>query len=582
MRHRPSPSPIALSVIVPAFNEAHRIAPTLEALAAALAADGRPSELLVVDDGSADDTAAVVEALGLPGLTVHRLPANLGKGGAVRAGMRRATGAVRVMCDADGSMPASELFKLVDPVATGAADVVIGSRYVGTSALTVEQPAWRRAWSKAAKALTERLLTVEVEDVHCGYKAFSAAAAERVFAEATVDGWSFDVEVLGLAARAGLRIHEVGITWADDADSRVDPLRDAAKAAKDYLALRGTLRTIDRRRARRAGTFAADAKLASELAQAAVDPTRPILAHLCVSRRCNLSCGYCFEYDNRSPPIPLAVLRERIGHLRRLRAVMVNLNGGEPLLNPDIVDVVAAVRDAGMIPVMNSNGYLLKRKLVRALGDAGLHTLQISVDNLRPNDVTMKSLEPLTPKLRLLHNEAAFRVRINTVLGSGDPREAVAVAEAAIDFGFDAKVSFVRDEHGKMKPLDDAARAAYAEIQAMGRRSPFFLREDFMDALHKDGRRDWKCRSGARYFWVCEQGLVHFCESSYGDPGIPLADYTEAHVRAHFDMAKSCSPTCAVAYAHQVSRVDAWRPQGAATREVRKAAWTSVNPTGRP
>lgn len=305
-----------------------------------------------------------------------------------------------------------------------------------------------------------------------------------------------------------------------------------------------------------------DARVARKVLGAALHPYRPLMAHLIVTRRCNLSCAYCFEYDRVSPPVPRAELERRIDHLARLRAVFVTLTGGESLLHPDIVALVAHVRARGMIPVMNTNGYLLTRALVEALGDAGLYALQLSVDNVTPTRATAKSLRPLLPKLRLLAAHAAFRVRVNAVLGSSAPAEAVEVARTALALGFDAKCSLVRDGDGALIPLSDDARRAYADIRALRGRSPAYLSEDsFTDRLVRDGRVDWKCRAGARYFHVCEDGLVHYCSSRHGTPGIPLADYTEAHLRAAFEHRKPCAATCTQAYAHQGSRLDALRAQ---------------------
>lgn len=566
-----------ISVIIPAYNEAHRIRPTIEAITEHFRALARSFEILVVNDGSTDATAQLVEemARGIPELVCHSLPVNRGKGCAVRTGMQWATGAVRLMCDADGSMSPAEFYKLMDPILAGTQDVVIGSRYVADSQCDIVQPRYRRAWSRLARRITHGILGVDVQDVHCGYKAFSAPAASKIFSVAEIDGWSFDLEVLGLAARLGLRIKEQGICWKDDEDSRVDPVRDLPRVVGDYVKLRRKLwaRHDNPRPSRSSSRRAQDLMIGAQVAAAALDPTRPIIVHLCVTRRCNLRCGYCFEYDNAAAPIPIDALKERVDHLKRLRAIVVNLNGGEPLLHPEITSLVSYIREQGMVPVMNSNGYLLTRELVRELGEAGLYALQISVDTINPNEVTQKALKPLTSKLNLLKEEAEFRVRINTVLGSGPPAEAVEVARAGRALGFDAKVSFVRDSVGAMVPLDDAMRKAYQEIAALGRRSPLFLREDFMTALFQDGRRDWKCRSGARYFWICEEGLVHLCESSYGYPGIPLEEYSVEHIERHFEMRKSCSPTCAVAYAHQASRLDEWRPQPDATRKVAKNSW---------
>jgi MoaA/NifB/PqqE/SkfB family radical SAM enzyme len=302
------------------------------------------------------------------------------------------------------------------------------------------------------------------------------------------------------------------------------------------------------------------------------------MAHLVVTRRCNLSCGYCHEFDRKSPPVPTPVLRDRIDHLRRLRCVLVTLTGGEPLLHPDLAGLVAHVSARGMTPVMNTNGYLLTADRIRALDRAGLFALQISVDNVRPNATSKKSLLPLLPRLRLLAEHARFRVRVNAVLGSGPPEEALDVARAAIDFGFDAKCSLVRDGRGALMPLDDRARRVYDQIRALGRRAPGYLSEDFQIPLLRDGRVDWKCRAGARYFTVCERGLVHLCESSHGDPGTPLADYGEADIRHAFHARKSCAPTCAVAYAHQASRLDAWRSQAGGEHRVAKGCWAASAP----
>jgi MoaA/NifB/PqqE/SkfB family radical SAM enzyme len=316
------------------------------------------------------------------------------------------------------------------------------------------------------------------------------------------------------------------------------------------------------RRARNLPVRRADARVLLDLISAAVfQPYRPLVAHLVVTRRCNLSCGYCTEYDDVSPPVPAATLRERIDHLARLRAVFVTLTGGEPLLHPELADIVAYVRERKMTPAMNTNGFLLTRERIAALGRAGLYAMQISVDNVTPNATTMKSLRPLLPKLRLLAEHAAFRVRVNTVLGAAPPAEAVEVARTALALGFEAKCSLLRDAAGAPVAVDDAARAAYEEIRRLGRRSTSFLSEDFQLPLLRGEQLEWKCRAGARFFHVCENGLVHLCAPRWNDPGVPLADYGEADLRRAFHAAKPCTAKCPVPYAHQASRLDAWRGQ---------------------
>jgi len=296
-------------------------------------------------------------------------------------------------------------------------------------------------------------------------------------------------------------------------------------------------------------------------AGALFEPHRPLMVNLIVTRRCNLACGYCHEYDHTSPPVPLEVLRARIDHLARLRTVMVTLTGGETLLHPDIVEVVAHVRARGMTPTLNTNGFPLTAGKIRALGEAGLFAMQVSVDAVTPNDVTHKALRPLLPKMRLLAQHAKFRVRVNTVFGAAPPEEALEVVRVAMAHGFDAKCALVRKGDGTLEALDERARVVYQQIGRLEGRSLGLLGETFQDRLLRDGRVDWKCRAGARFFHVCEDGLVHLCAPRYGAPGKPLGEYGPDDLRRAFDERKACAATCPVAYAHQVSQVDRFRPQ---------------------
>ncbi|HEY1554285.1 MAG TPA: radical SAM protein [Kofleriaceae bacterium] len=303
-------------------------------------------------------------------------------------------------------------------------------------------------------------------------------------------------------------------------------------------------------------------RIASRVARAALDPDRPLVTHLVITRRCNLACGYCVEYDHVSAPVPADVLRARIDHLARLRSVFVTLTGGESLLHPEAAALVAHIAMRGMVPFLNTNGFLLTRRWVDALGAAGLHAMQISVDNVRPNEVSKKSLKTLLPKLRLLAEHARFRVRINCVLGSSPPDEAVEVARTAIDLGFDISTSLLRNADGSIAAQDERARAAYAEIRALGRRAPSYLGDDFTRPLLERGAAaEWKCRAGARTFLVDEFGTVHLCAPRAGTPGKQLAAYTVDDIRTYFDAPKPCAATCPVAYAHHASRLDKLRSQ---------------------
>ncbi len=303
----------------------------------------------------------------------------------------------------------------------------------------------------------------------------------------------------------------------------------------------------------------ADGCLAVNLVSAALDRDRPMIANLIITRRCNLSCGYCFEYDKVSPPVPLDTLKTRIDHIARLRSVIVTLTGGESLLHPGAAELVRHVNDRGMTPMLNTNGFLLTKKWIDALNAAGLYGMQLSIDNAVPNEISKKSLKPLLPKLRLLAEHAKFRVRINTVLGGGPPQEAVEVTRVVRELGFDASCSLMRHADGSIIPLDDRARAAYAEIRAMGKRA--ILPDDFQHALVDGEDQPWKCRAGARTFHVCEHGLVHLCAPRMDSNGKPVAEYSVEDIRRAFDAPKACTARCPIAYAHHASRFDRFRAQ---------------------
>lgn len=565
----------SVGIVIPALNEALRIEPTLRSIHGHFKQQEIPFTLLVVDDGSTDGTLEVLERLAreMPELGIHRHSRNLGKGMAVKTGMLLCQADVRMMCDADNAAGPDQFSRLLDPVLKGEVSVTIGSRYTIGSEVLVRQPRWRQIWSRGVRRLTGDTFAPGIRDIHCGYKVFSAAAAEAVFKKSEIAGWAFDLEVLHRCQRLGYPIREIPIRWRDDGRSRVNPGADLLRVLSEVPALVRVARSERKQTtiAQRAAYVWDSITVGLKMLDRARDTRRPYLVHLCVSRRCNLDCGYCYEYDNSSKAIPIDELKERVRHIHRLGGLLINLNGGEPLINKDILELIRFIRSLGMVPVMNSNGYLLTRELIQGLNEAGLYAYQISVDAMRPSDMTKKAWVPLREKLMLLSRYARFRVRINSVLGSGSG--AVDVARAALRLGFDAKCSFMRTEHGSLMPLSSEVRETYTAINALGNRSPYALREVFMEELARDGYRDWKCRSGARYFWVCEQGLVHFCESSFGSPGIPIAQYTTEHILSAFNQFKTCSKTCAVAYAHQGSRLDAWRPQNDHSKVVVKRSW---------
>lgn len=236
---------VDLSIIVPAYNEESRLPPTLERLHAFLSKQPMRYEILVVDDGSKDDTCRVVEehAQRIPNLRLVRQLPNKGKGAAVRLGMLSARGQIRVMCDADCSMPPEQLPRLLAPIIACKAQIAIGSRYAEGAKTDVKQPFYRVLWSRLANKVIQRSLVPGIRDTQCGFKAFTAEVARDLFKRATIDGWAFDLEILALARRRGYDIAEVGVEWMDDNRSRINPLKDMWKVIREAMIIRRNLKS---------------------------------------------------------------------------------------------------------------------------------------------------------------------------------------------------------------------------------------------------------------------------------------------------------------------------------------------------
>ena len=286
----------------------------------------------------------------------------------------------------------------------------------------------------------------------------------------------------------------------------------------------------------------------------------PVLAHVIPMRRCNLACAYCNEFDDHSKPVPLDVMYQRLDQLAKLGTSIVTISGGEPLLNPDLDLLIARVRKRGMISGMITNGYLLTAERIQRLNRAGLDHLQISIDNVMPDDVSKKSLKVLDKKLELLAEHADFHVNINSVVGGGirTPKDALVIGQRAIELGFTSTVGIIHDGDGQLQPLQDEEREVYTAMRAM-EKSSYARINYFQDNIAHGKPNHWRCRAGARYLYVCEDGLVHYCSQQRGYPGKPLADYTVEDVRREYRTEKSCAPHCTVACVHQVSYMDFWR-----------------------
>ncbi len=296
------------------------------------------------------------------------------------------------------------------------------------------------------------------------------------------------------------------------------------------------------------------------IAYGALSTRHPVMAHIIPIRRCNLACAYCNEYDDYSAPVPTAVVIHRINRLADLGTSIVTLSGGEPLLHPDLDTIIAAMRRRGVLVCMITNGYLLVPERIERLNRAGLDHLQISIDNVMPDEVSKKSLKVLDKKLQMLADYAEFHVNINSVVGGGikNPDDALAVGRRAIELGFSATVGIIHDGDGQLRPLSDRERAVYHEMKALENRH-FAQLNYFQDAIAQGQPNHWRCRAGARYMYICEDGLVHYCSQQRGYPGTPLEQYTGADLRREYLSEKPCAPYCTVSCVHYVSYFDFFR-----------------------
>lgn len=228
-----------LSVIIPAYNEEARLPSTLEAIQAYLLAQPYTWELLVVDDGSKDKTVDVAnQCFRDPRCRVVRNPANMGKGATIRNGMTQATGDFRLFTDADNSTPIEEVAKLLPKVESEGYAVAIGSRAVKGASLEKRQPIHRELMGRVFNLIVQVVALGGIKDTQCGFKLFTAAAANYVFPRQQLPGFSFDVEVLVLARKGGFKIAEVPVRWIDSPQSRVSPLKDSAKMFLDVIRIR--------------------------------------------------------------------------------------------------------------------------------------------------------------------------------------------------------------------------------------------------------------------------------------------------------------------------------------------------------
>jgi MoaA/NifB/PqqE/SkfB family radical SAM enzyme len=260
-------------------------------------------------------------------------------------------------------------------------------------------------------------------------------------------------------------------------------------------------------------------------------------------------------------------MRSRIDKLADLHTSVVAFSGGEPLMHPDLDALIRHIRARGMMAGLITNGYFLSPRRIGELNEAGLDYLQISIDNVEPDDVSKKSLRLLDKKLQWLAEHARFDVNINSVLGGGirNPEDARTINHRARELGFSTSIGIIHDGSGHLRPLGPTERAVFDDVSKRISAPRQILKNlysgirTFEDNLAEGKPNEWRCRAGARYLYVDEFGLVHYCSQQRGYPAIPLDSYTVEDIRRAFNTPKSCAPFCTIGCVHRVSTMDFWR-----------------------
>ncbi len=286
----------------------------------------------------------------------------------------------------------------------------------------------------------------------------------------------------------------------------------------------------------------------------------PFHAQLVVIRRCNLACAYCNEFDDHSPPIPTETLKRRIDKLAELGTLAIEFTGGEPLMHPDLFELIAYATRKGFVQrKMITNAYLMSPDKVQSLNRAGLTHMQISLDGAKPNDVTVKVLKPLKKKLAHVHAHADFIVTLSAVIGAAPPDEVREVIEFAEQHEFRRRVLLIHDGDGQFK-LSAEEHDLYREVEAkLG--AKWRQAGNYRSRLLEDGRAPFKCRAGSRYLYIDEFGKVRWCSQTREVWGKDLMEYGPSDLREQFYTKKLCNEHCTVGCVRNNSKMDEWRRQ---------------------
>jgi MoaA/NifB/PqqE/SkfB family radical SAM enzyme len=284
----------------------------------------------------------------------------------------------------------------------------------------------------------------------------------------------------------------------------------------------------------------------------------PIEAQLIVTRRCNLSCGYCFEYDNSSAPVPLEDLCRWIDVLHRFKVVHITLLGGEPLMHPQVADIVAYGRRHSTVSI-TTNGFLVSDQMIEKLNGAKLSHMQISLDTSKPDSTNyiQKSLKVLRPKLLRLKKLARFDLHLAAVLCEHSKDEIKSLLADAKELGIPMSLSVVHKENGGVAISGEPYLQLYEYYGKHSNQFGFSMVDfEYSSALLQGKRPSWRCRAGARSLYVDEFGNVQLCASQRGRLNKPIEQYAWNDIRTQSRTTKGCESGCAVDCVFRASQVD--------------------------
>jgi len=282
----------------------------------------------------------------------------------------------------------------------------------------------------------------------------------------------------------------------------------------------------------------------------------PLSAQLIVTRRCNLSCGYCTEYDRVSEMIPLAALKERIDALHRLRVINIALLGGEPLMHPDVAEIVAYI-DRKAQASITTNGFLITEPLIRKLNAAGLRNMQVIIDTVKPDPrlFIQKSLKTVRPKLDLLKRIAEFDVFINLVLCEQSKGEFKQTLREFSDLGFAVSLDLVHDSKGHLA-IGGPEYLELWEHYYKNTRPIMYLDQDYGTRTLRGEPPAWQCRAWTRFLYVDEFGKAQFCSAQRGRLDKPIVEYTREDAREYSKTHRGCESGCAMLCHYRDSAFD--------------------------